>query len=257
LTQRVEVPGGGEAGDLANAFNQMAAELERGERLRKQMTADIAHELRTPLSVIQGNVEALQDGVFPLTKESLAPIQDKTILLSRLVEDLRNLAMADAGQLPLDRKPTDLAALASSTVAGFQPHAEIKSVDLVVEVEEPLPLANIDPQRIDQVLVNLVSNALRYTPSGGKVTIHLSSSDPKKVEVRVIDTGQGIPAEAFQNIFERFYRVDKSRARGVDGHGTGLGLAVVRSLVEAHGGQISIADSGSQGTTFLFTLPAA
>lgn len=255
LTQRVNVRGGGETGELAHAFNQMAAELERGENLRKQMTADIAHELRTPLSVIQGNVEALQDGVFPLTKEALGPIQDKTILLTRLVEDLRNLAMADAGQLPLDRKPTDLAALAAGTLAGFQPHAEGKSIELAIEVDDPLPPADIDPQRVDQILVNLISNALRYTPAGGKVTIGISSG--KQITVRVSDTGAGISEDAMPNVFERFYRVDKSRVRGLDGHGTGLGLAVVRSLVEAHGGKIKIESSSGQGTTFCFTLPVA
>jgi len=256
LTQRVTVDADDEIGDLARAFNQMAAGLERGEALRRQMTADIAHELRTPLSVIQGNVEALQDGVFPLTVEALEPIQAKTELLGRLVEDLRNLALAEAGQLPLDRQPTDLARLVEGAVAAFQPAAEAKGIALDLAAAPGLPLAEADPQRIEQVLVNLISNALRHTPAGGRVEIDLAPKPAGGLTVRITDTGPGIPPEALTNVFERFYRVDRGRGRG-EGGGTGLGLAVARSIVEAHGGVIRVENAPGRGASFWFTLPAS
>ncbi len=257
LTQRVRVKADDEISDLARAFNQMAAELERAEALRRQMTADIAHELRTPLSVIQGNVEALQDGVFPLTLEALEPIQAKTELLGRLVEDLRNLALAEAGQLPLDRQPTDLAGLAEGAVMAFQPAAEAKGITLELGVAPGLPAADADPQRIEQVLVNLLSNALRHTPAGGRVEIELAPEPAGRLSVRITDTGPGIPPDALPNVFERFYRVDRGRGRGAGGDGTGLGLAVARSIVEAHGGAIQVENAPGRGASFWFTLPAA
>jgi two-component system OmpR family sensor kinase len=257
LSRRVRVEADDEIGDLARAFNQMAAELERAEALRRQMTADIAHELRTPLSVIQGNVEALQDGVFPLTLEALEPIQAKTELLGRLVEDLRNLALAEAGQLPLDRQPTDLARLAEGAVAAFQPAAEAKGIALELALASDLPLADADPQRVEQVLVNLLSNALRHTPAGGRVEIEMAPVPAGRLTVRITDTGPGIPLEALPNVFERFYRVDRGRGRGEGGDGTGLGLAVARSIVEAHGGVIKAENAPGRGASFWFTLPAA
>jgi signal transduction histidine kinase len=258
LSQRVPTRADDEVGDLARAFNQMAAELQHAEDLRRQMTADIAHELRTPISVIQGNVEALQDGVFPLTGEALEPIQAKTALLARLVEDLRHLALAEAGQLPLDRRPTDLPALVRRTVAAFEPAAEAKSVRLeLAAMPGELPMADLDAQRVEQVLVNLLSNALRYTPAGGSVSIRLDRADPAHLRVRVADTGPGIPAAALPNVFERFYRADKGRAREDDGSGSGLGLAVARSIVQAHGGAIGVESPPGQGATFWFTLPVA
>jgi signal transduction histidine kinase len=252
----VRVEADDEIGDLGQAFNQMAAELERAEVLRRQMTADIAHELRTPLSVIQGNVEALQDGLFPLTLEALEPIQTKTELLGRLVEDLRNLALAEAGQLPLDRQPTDLASLAEGAVTAFQPAAEAKGITLGLIAPPGLPPADADPQRIEQVLVNLLSNALRHTPAGGRVEIELASAASNRLTLRITDTGPGIPPEALPNVFERFYRVDRGRGRGEGGDGTGLGLAVARSIVEAHGGIIKVENAPGRGASFWFALPA-
>jgi signal transduction histidine kinase len=258
FSQRVPVGADDQVGDLVHAFNQMAAELQHAEDLRRQMTADIAHELRTPISVIQGNIEALQDGVFPLTAESLAPIQAKTALLARLVEDLRHLALAEAGQLPLDRQPTDLLTLVRHSVAAFEPAAEAKSVRLHVTAgTNRLPPADLDPQRIEQVLVNLLSNALRHTPAGGSVSVELGSQDSRHLLVRMTDTGPGIPAEALPNVFERFYRVDRGRARDDDGSGSGLGLAVARSIIQAHGGTIGVTSPPGQGATFWFTLPLA
>jgi signal transduction histidine kinase len=257
LSQRVNIRAGDEMGDLAAAFNQMAAELERAESLRRQMTADIAHELRTPLSVIQGNVEALQDGVFPLTIEALEPIQTKTALLSRLVQDLHNLALAEAGQLPLDRQPTELAKLIERIAAAFQPAAEAKSISLELEVRADLSPADVDPQRVEQVLVNLLSNALRHTPAGGAISIELASSGARQLGVRVTDSGPGIPAEALSKVFERFYRVEQGRARSESGQGSGLGLAVARSIVEAHGGSIGVENVPGRGASFWLVLPAA
>jgi two-component system OmpR family sensor kinase/two-component system sensor histidine kinase BaeS len=258
LSQRVPTRADDEVGDLARAFNQMAAELQHAEDLRRQMTADIAHELRTPITVIQGNVEALQDGVFPLTPEALAPIQTKTALLARLVEDLRHLALAEAGQLPLDCHPTDLTTLVRRTVVGFGPAAEAKSVRLELAARgTELPLTTLDPQRIEQVLVNLLSNALRHTPAGGTVTIELGRQDSEQLLVRITDTGSGIPAQDLPNVFERFYRVDRGRGRGDDGGGSGLGLAVARSIIRAHGGTIGVSSPPGEGAIFWFTLPVA
>lgn len=257
LSQRVDVKSSDEVGDLANAFNQMASELEQAETLRRQMTADIAHELRTPLSVIQGNVEALQDGVFPLTTEALEPIRDKTKLLGRLVEDLRELALAEAGRMPLDRQPTDLRTLAEKVVTGFQPSAEAKAIELAIEARPDLPEADVDSQRIEQVLMNLLTNALRHTPENGRITIAISNQDAHSFTLRVTDSGSGIPAEALPHVFERFYRVDKGRARGADGEGSGLGLAVARSIIEAHGGQIGVDSPSGQGASFWFTIPSS
>ncbi len=254
MSRRVQVKGA-EVGNLATAFNKMAAELERAEALRKQMTADIAHELRTPLSVIRGNVEALQDGVFPLTTEALEPIQAKTKLLSRLVEDLRELALAESGHLRLDREATDLAALTRRTVAAFHAAAEAKSISLEVASESEKPMAHADPQRIEQVLANLLSNALCHTPDGGSIAIRVCSGEPNWLTIRVSDTGPGIPVDALPNIFERFYRADRGRARGTDGEGSGLGLAVARSIAEAHGGAIGVDSPPGQGASFWFSLP--
>ncbi|MCB9420150.1 MAG: HAMP domain-containing protein [Ardenticatenaceae bacterium] len=254
LRQRVSVQSGDEIGDLAAAFNQMSDRLARAERLRRQMTADIAHELRTPLSVIQGNVEALQDGVFPLTAEALEPIRAKTNLLTRLVEDLRQLTLAETGQLPLDKTPTDLAALAQRTLADFRAAAESKQIGLHMNPAADLPPVSVDPQRIEQVLVNLLSNALRHTPAGGRIEVNMAGENGR-IRLTISDTGPGIVKEEASNIFERFYRVDQGRTREENGGGSGLGLAVARSIIEAHGGQIGVASESGQGAAFWFTLP--
>ncbi|MFO7679787.1 MAG: ATP-binding protein [Chloroflexota bacterium] len=253
LAQRVDISPGDEMGDLALAFNQMAERLSRAEVLRRQMTADIAHELRTPLTVIQGNIEALQDGVFPLSIEALDPILDKTALLNRLVEDLRQLTLAETGQLSLDKQPTDLHALTLQTIEAFQPAAVERSIMLEIDSPSHLPLVQADRQRVQQVLMNLLSNALRYTPDGGTITVRLAAG--KQMRVVVQDQGPGISPDALPNVFERFYRVEQGRTRATDGSGSGLGLAVARSLVEAHGGQIGVESLPSLGAAFWFTLP--
>jgi len=256
LAYRVPIASRDEVGEVALQFNEMAAALERDERLRRALMADIAHELRTPLAVIRGQAEALQDGVFELTPENIAPIYDQSILLGRLVDDLRDLALAEAGSLPLERAQVALDELASRAVAAFQPQAREKGVALSLQVEPAapgaLPTVDADPQRLAQVLGNLLSNALRYTPSGGSVVVKVTS-DPKGVSLAVADTGIGIAPEDLPHVFDRFYRADKARTRA-DG-GTGLGLAVARQLVEAHGGQITVQSEPGHGSTFTVRLP--
>jgi len=254
LEQRVNIPPGDEIGDLATAFNQMATKLSRAEALRHQMTADIAHELRTPITVIQGNAEALQDGVFPLTIEALDPILDKTHLLGRLVEDLRQLSLAEADQLSLDCHPTQLGTLIHQTAESFKSAAADQSIRIILQNSEIEAIVNIDEQRIKQVLINLLSNALHHTPESGSITLSLAK-ERDDVLVSVQDTGSGIPADSLPYVFERFYRVDQGRTRAADGSGSGLGLAVAQAIVQAHGGNIGVNSSIGQGTTFWFSLP--
>ncbi len=268
LSQRVEVASRDEVGDVSRAFNQMAEALEHDEHLRRHMMADIAHELRTPLSVIQGQVEALLDGVFPLTPEQLAPIHDETILLSRLVADLRELALAEAGQLDIDHRPVDLSHLIGRIVAAVEPVTAEKDISLTVDIPVNLPPISADADRLSQVIHNLLSNALRHTPPGGNIWLRAGSEgeEAREVWLKVIDTGEGIPPEQLPYVFDRFYRADPARSRGTGRQGsrrsrgtgrTGLGLAIVRAIVEAHGGRISAASDGvpGHGSTFTLHLP--
>lgn len=265
LSHRVPAASDDEIGELAKSFNAMAADLENAERLRRDMTADIAHELRNPLAVLQSNLEAVLDGVLPPAPENLAPLLDQTRLLSRIVDDLRTLALADSGQLGLDRTPADPGALARSVVARFAAQAEAKHIALAADIPGDLPAVHMDSQRIEQVLGNLLSNAIRHTPEGGAVSVQLSvvggqtrPSQPftaRYLRTTVTDTGPGIPPDFLPHVFERFYRADKSRSR-LDG-GTGLGLAIARQLVILHGGEITAASDGvpGKGAQFSFTLP--
>jgi len=254
LTYRVPVDSRDEVGDLAQRFNEMAAALDYDEQLRRNMMADIAHELRTPLTVIRGQVEALQDGVFDLTQDNLQPIHDQTVLLGRLVEDLRDLALAEAGRLPLELDQVDLARVTQTVVGGFHSQAQEKGVKLSAQVDEPMPPVRGDSQRLAQVLTNLLSNALRYAPVGGRVAVRVWADDAG-AHVAVQDDGPGIPAEELPYLFERFYRANKARSRN-DG-GTGLGLSIARKLVEAHGGRIGVESTPGQGATFTVSLPRA
>jgi two-component system OmpR family sensor kinase/two-component system sensor histidine kinase BaeS len=257
LSQRVTVTSRDEVGDVSHAFNQMAEALEHDENLRRHTMADIAHELRTPLTVIQGQVEALVDGVFPLTLEQLAPIHDETILLSRLVADLRELALAEAGQLAIERRRVDLSNLIGRVAAAVEPVAAEKDITLSVEVSPSLPPISADADRLNQVLHNLLSNALRHTPPGGKISLRagIEGDEAREVWLEVSDTGEGIPSEQLPYVFDRFYRADPARSRGTGG--TGLGLAIVRAIVEAHGGRISVASDGvpGRGSTVTLHLP--
>ncbi len=268
LSRTVEVSSNDEIGRLGRSFNTMASSLARAETLRHNMVVDIAHELRTPLAVIQGNLEALLDGVFDLTLDNVASIHEETMLLSRLVADLRDLALAEAGQLKLARERADLTALAARVVDSFQAQALEKGVTLTAELApdgstdpvlsgaeglaEVLPPMEVDVQRVSQVLFNLLSNALRYTPTGGTITVRAEHVGGQ-VQVAVADTGEGIPPEDLPHVFERFYRADKSRARASGG--SGLGLAIAKQIVEAHGGRIWAKSWIGVGSTFVFTLP--
>ncbi len=252
LSYRVPVMGDDELGDVARQFNDMAAALERDEQLRQRLMADIAHELRTPLAVIRAQTEALSDGVFPLTAENLDPIRDQTAVLSRLVEDLRDLALAEAGRLPLEVADVNLGALAQRTCEAFLSQAREKGVALTCEADPDGPNLQADVQRLAQVLGNLLSNALRHTPEAGQVEVRVWA-DAAGSHLAVRDTGEGIAPDDLAHLFERFYRADPARTRA-DG-GTGLGLAIARQLVEAHGGTIAVESAVGAGTTFTVTLP--
>ncbi len=261
LDQRVPVTSRDEIGQLASAFNHMADALARDQQLRRNMIADIAHELRTPLSVIQANLEAMLDGVLPATPQEIASLRDEVALLARLVADLRLLSLAEAGQLKLERAETDLGALVSRMVERMRPRAEVSGIALETDVAPELPPVHVDADRISQVISNLVSNALRYTPAGGKIAVR-AWPEAAAVAVSVTDTGPGIAAEDLPYVFDRFYRADKSRSRSSGG--SGLGLAIVKQLVEAHGGRVWVespvfngAEGTHYGTRFTFVLPTA
>ena len=252
LSQRVQSKDKGELGELARAFNTMAENLERGEQLRRNMIADIAHELRTPLSNLRGYLEAITDGVIKPRSGAIRSLGEEANLLSRMVDDLQDLSLAEAGELKLDRQTQDIKRLLKKTVALRQTQATAKGVLVSVDLPKKLPRVNIDTHRISQVLLNLIDNAITHTPEGGTITISAVTFD-KWLEIAVDDTGEGIPAEDLPNVFERFYRVDKSRARATGG--AGLGLAIAKSLVGAHGGKIEVRSQEGKGSRFLFTLP--
>ncbi len=237
LTARVPLQSRDELGELATTFNQMASRLETQETLRRNLVADVAHELRTPLSAIQGTVEAMQDGVFPLNNENLATIHEEVMLLNRLVEDLRTLANAEAGKLPLDIMPVDLGELLERQVTAFRYRAKEQGVTISLQVAETLPPIAGDEQRLGQVLSNLLDNALRHTPEAGSIHLCLARRE-RGTRLTITDSGEGIGAHDLPHIFDRFYRVDPARNRGAGG--SGLGLAIVRQLVEAHGGHIAV-----------------
>jgi two-component system OmpR family sensor kinase/two-component system sensor histidine kinase BaeS len=252
LGQRVAVHSDDEIGQVARSFNRMAESLAESDLQRRNMMADIAHELRTPLTVVQGNLEALMDGVYEMTTENVAGIHKQTVVLTRLVADLRDLALAEAGQLRLERKPLSLENVISQVSEGLEIQAHEKEVALKFESAGGLPQIQADEQRIAQVLFNLMSNALRHTPAGGTITISAEAREDR-VLVSVRDTGTGIPPEGLPHVFERFYRADRSRARSTGG--SGLGLTIAKQIVEAHGGQIWAQSWLGAGSTFAFSLP--
>ena len=252
LSQSISVRSRDELGELTRSFNQMSAELVRARDGRRQMTADIAHELRTPLSLILGHAEALSDGVLPPSAETFEIIHDEAQRLARLVGDLRTLSLSDAGELTLHRQPVALGALVRQTATAHQAQAQARQIALIVEADPALPTIDLDPDRIIQVLNNLLSNALRYTPEGGRIALSATSADDV-ARLTVQDSGPGIAEDDLPHVFERFYRSDKSRQR-LEG-GSGLGLAIARSLVEAHGGRIWAESEPGLGTTFIVALP--
>jgi len=218
----------------------MAANLAASEGQRRQMVADVAHELRTPLSVMQANLEAMQDGILPTDTEQLASLHEETLLLSRLVADLRLLSLVEAGQLKLELAENDLGELVSRAAERLRPAAEAKGVDLTIEFTPDSPRVRVDVDRFTQMIGNLVDNALRYTPQAGRIVLAVGWSGEagqgRRPMVAVTDTGSGIAPEDLPHVFDRFYRGDKSRARASGG--SGLGLAIVRQLAEAHQGQV-------------------
>lgn len=289
LSQRVEITSQDEIGDLGQAFNSMADGLARLEELRRNMVTDVAHELRTPLTNIRGYLEALRDGVVEPERHVIDSLHEEAMLLNHLVDDLRDLSLAEAGQLKLERQPVALADVVDRAIGAVRPRAEAERVALQIDLPEDLPLVDVDSQRIGQVFRNLLDNGLTHTPPGGEVGVAARATCPEPggglgagvrlsskggaqssskgrrsdawIEVRVWDTGVGIAVEDLPYIFERFYRADKSRSRATGG--AGLGLAIVRQLVEAHGGRIEVESEigrgteAGRGTQFTFTLPVA
>lgn len=248
LEQQVPVRSGDELGELAQAFNQMSADLAQANRSRKQMTADIAHDLRNPLTVLSGYLESLQDGKLKPTPERFAVMQAEVTHLQHLVEDLRTLSLADAGELKLHLEPTSIPELLERVAQAYRHQAEQQQIHLKVESEPNLSEINLDPARMEQVLGNLVSNALRYTAADGEIRLEAKQLNGS-LSVSVIDNGSGIPAEILPHIFERSYRGDESRS----GNESGLGLAIAKSIVEYHGGNIR-AESNKVGSTFHITI---
>ena len=252
LEQQIPIRSKDELGELAASFNQMSSDLAMSRDLRRQMTADIAHELRTPLTVVLGHTEALSEGELPPDPETFDIIYDETKRLNRLVEDLRTLSLSDAGELHLNRSKTSPGDLLEHAAAARKPEAKAKDITLQVEASSELPDVYVDADRMKQVLVNLLDNALRYTPEGGTVTL---SATPVVAGVAIVvrDTGPGIPSEDLEHLFERFYRGDKSRQR--EEGGSGLGLAIAKSLVESQGGRIRVESQMGKGATFIIELP--
>ncbi|HEY3363484.1 MAG TPA: HAMP domain-containing sensor histidine kinase [Symbiobacteriaceae bacterium] len=254
LSRRVPVEGKDEIADLAGSFNRMCDRLQAEEQARRSLVADVAHELRHPLAVLQGRLELMQDGKVELDQEALLPLQDEVIRLTRLVGDLRDLSLVEAGGLSLHLARVDLATLLDGLLTNLEPVAAAKAIQLTATVAPTVPAVTADPDRLRQVLVNLLANAIQYTPEGGRVGVRVAL-DGNKIEIQVRDTGAGIEPEDLPHVFDRFYRADKSRSRATGG--TGLGLAIVRGLVQAHGGQVSVASRPGEGACFTVTLPAA
>ena len=247
---RVEEKGPPEVYSLVRGFNSMAERLQVNDQQRRNMLADISHELRTPITVIQGNVEGILDGLYPADETRLKSIIEETQILSRLVDDLRTLALAESGALHLKREPTNVVELIRDAVSGFEAQAKEKGIDIQMSLNEEEE-ANLDPQRIREVLTNLLSNALRYTPRGGVVTLRLTEAsvgEDRNITISVEDSGPGIEAHILPHVFDRFYKSS-------DSGGMGLGLSIAKYLVEAHHGKIWAESEMGTGTRISFTLP--
>ena len=252
--ERVEVPGEDELGALARSFNRMAQTLAETEQRRRQLVGDVAHELRTPLANIRSVMEGLVDGVLPPDPSTFHQVEREVSRLQRLVRDLEELSRAEAGQMILEKDPVEPSRFIEEAAARLQPQYQEKGVRLEIRLPEELPAASADKWRMTQVMLNLLGNALQYTPPGGRVTV-TATQEQSRMVIRVADTGIGIEPQDLPHLFERFYRADKSRSR--TGGGSGVGLTIARHLVEAHGGQLWAASPGpGQGSTFTFTLPA-
>lgn len=258
LSVRIPEAGPRDFRQLAQSFNRMAEELERADMRRRTLTADVAHELRTPVHIIQGNLEGVLDGVYEPTEAHITATLEETQALARLVEDLRVLSLAEAGQLPLIREAVDVDELLTDLATSFSGQADMAGVDLRVQIDESPgeseSLAIVaDAGRLNQVLSNLVANGLRHTPEGGSIVLGATRTD-QWVRIMVSDTGEGIPPKDLPYIFDRFWKGDRSRSH-IDGAGSGLGLAIARELVQAHGGRIHVESEPGRGTTFVIDLP--
>ena len=253
LDRTVDVEARDEIGRLAESFNRMTHKLNRSESLRRRMIQDIAHELRTPLTVIQGDLQALREGIYQPDEATIDSIHEESLLLGRLVEDLRELSLAEAGELQLRRERLDLGDLVASGVRHARSSVEAKSIEIRVDVPDTPVYADVDADRIGQVLHNLLGNAVRHTPEGGHIAIGMIA-EATKATIRIQDTGPGIAADDLPYVFERFWRGDKARTRGFGS--TGLGLAIAKALVEAHGGRIW-AENSTEGAVLGFSLPLA
>ncbi|MBS3764976.1 HAMP domain-containing histidine kinase [Candidatus Bipolaricaulota bacterium] len=251
LDQRVDTSSGGEIGKLGEAFNSLAKRLKEQKTLREEMVSDVAHELRNPLSNIQGYLEGLKEGMVEPTEKVFDSLHQQSLVLKRLVDDLRDVNRARAGQLELDEKPVVLEDIIDREVKAAKNAAERQDVTIEKDLGSST-LLEADPERVSQVIRNLLDNALTHTPSGGTIEVVVSQSSGEAI-TRVADDGGGIPQEELPHIFDRFYRVDKSRSRGTGG--TGLGLTIAKEIVESHGGEISVESVEGKGTTFEFTLP--
>ena len=259
LDQRVPEGSSDEIGQMAQTFNQMADALEHDRQLRQNMTADIAHELRTPLSIIQGNLEAMMDGVLPSSPKEIASLHEETLLLNRLVADLRLLSLAEAGQLHLNRTDTDILVLVKQIVVSLQPTADALHVALVTDLPVSCPSLKLDIDRTNQIFHNIIANALRFTPADGKITVHARLTEEAML-VDISDTGTGIAPDDLPHIFDRFYRGEKSRNRASGG--SGIGLAIVRQLMQAQGGDVTVKspvqaenDETPYGSCFTLSFP--
>jgi signal transduction histidine kinase len=253
LSRRVKVKGTDEISDVARAFNEMATRLEQAETLRRNLLADVAHELRTPVTVLQGNLRAILDDVYPLDKEEVARLYEHTLHLTRLIDDLRELAQAEARQLPLNLSGVDVARLVKDTAVAFHPICESEGLTLRAELLGSLPTIHADRARLRQSLNNLLDNAIRHSTASSTIVMQAEQL-PDELQLRVIDSGEGIAAEHLGHIFDRFYRVDATRSRETGG--TGLGLAIVKAIAEAHGGWVTVTSAGQdQGSQFTIHLP--
>jgi signal transduction histidine kinase len=247
LSARAPMHGPADVRNLAGAFNRMADRLERNEQKRRDLLADVAHELRTPLSVIRGRVEGMRDGLYEVDAEHLGLIEQETEVMARLLGDLQLLSNAEAGALPLHRERLEPVELVDAAVAAYRAHADEAGVALETRSEDGVPPLDVDRVRIGEVLSNVVANAIRHTPAGGTVTVAVSQSG-EGVSFEIADTGDGIPADELPSVFDRFAKSPESR-------GAGLGLAIAKSLVQAHGGTISAESEPGRGTTIRFVLP--
>jgi len=253
LSHKVKVRSDDELGELAESFNTMNSELDRLITARKQMTADIAHELRTPISIILGNTDGIRDGVIPMSRETFDIIAEETERLNSLVEDLHTLSRAEAGELPMNFISISVQELIDALHLPQFQATQSKTLEIIPNIESDLPLIKADPDRMIQVLRNLLNNAYHYTPENGWITLTARQKDADTVRLSINDTGPGVAEEELERIFNRFYRTDTSRQR--DGEGSGLGLAIARSIVDRHGGKIWAENRPEGGLSVIIDLP--